>query len=41
LGSTFAAADYQALLSTVGTFLSDERRGVRRILDIVNTRHGE
>ena len=38
LGTTFSAADYQALLSTVGQFLSDERRGVRRVLDIINTR---
>ena len=40
LGTTFSAADYQALLSTVGQFLSDERRGVRRVLDIINTRNG-
>jgi hypothetical protein len=41
LGSSFSAADYQALLSSVGSFLADERRGVRRVLDIVGTRRGD
>jgi hypothetical protein len=40
-GTAFTADDYQALLATVGSFLRDERRGVRRLLDIINTRHGD
>jgi hypothetical protein len=40
-GATFTASDYQALLATVGSFLRDERRGVRRLLDIISTRHGD
>ncbi len=40
LGTSFSAADYQSLLTTVGNFLSDERRGVARVLDIVSTRSG-
>jgi len=40
LGTNFTIADYEAVLRTVGQFLSDERRGVRRLLDILNTRHG-
>lgn len=40
LHQSFGPADYQMLLATAGQFMSDERRGLRRVLDIVNTRSG-
>lgn len=40
LGQVFAPADYRALWSTLGNFLTDERRGARRLLQVVSSRHG-
>lgn len=40
LGQVFTAADHRALWSTIGTFLSDERRGARRLLNVISTRSG-
>lgn len=40
LGDRYSAADQRALWSTIGTFLSDERRGARRLLNVISTRHG-
>lgn len=37
-GTDFDASDYQALLAGLAQFLGDEKRGVRRLLEIIPTR---
>ncbi len=39
LGADYAAADYRALLRGLADFVDDEKRGLRRFIAIVETRH--
>ena len=40
-GTDLSAADQQALLATIGQFLSDNQRGARRVIDIIRARTGQ
>ena len=40
-GTDLSAADQQAILLTIGQFLSDNQRGARRVIDIVRARTGQ
>lgn len=40
-GTELSSADQQALLATIGQFLSDNQRGARRVIDIIRARTGQ